>query len=266
MVELIEKYKDSKEEVLTQVNHKLLIRIGVLKPTSLDDVKAVVRGLFYEAGIKIRNRVDVSEEVVLGSDVIHGEVIVAVRVDREITGVEKLLNGVIHSFGIDDQFDIRGVQLYDITQLREMSNEFNRALYKVVINLGTKGSEGFMKVSGDWRKSVKRFDGSVEDVATVGGVFVSSKAVEGAEGIFEVYVDVPHGVDVIRVIEKHFKLRKGTFENYPVEIIHVYEGVDSKVKSMTRKCCPVTKSIIERTVGGLVGELSIKGIMMKKTT
>lgn len=264
MVELIEKYKDSKEEVLTQVNHKLLIRVGVLKPTGLEEVKTVVRGLFSEAGIPIRNRVDVSEEVVLGSDVIHGEVIVAVRVDRSFTGVEKSLNDVIKSFGISDRFDIRGVQIYDITQLREISKEFNRALYKVVINLGTKGSEGLMKVSGDWKKSVKRFDGSVEDVATVGGVFVSSTAVEGADGIFELLVDVPHGVDVIRVIEKHFKLRKGTFENYPVEIIHVYEEVNPKEKSMTRKRCPLTKSIIERTVGGLVGEHSIKGIMTKK--
>lgn len=264
MVELIEKYKNSEEEVLNQVNHKLLIRVGVLKPTLIEDMKVLIRGLFAEAGIPIRNRVDISEEVFVGSDTVHGEVIVAVRVDRVVNNVEEQLSDKLNELGLSDLFEIRGNQVFDIMQLREIHRVFNRALYKVVLNLGDKGDEGYYKVKGDWKKNVVRFDGSIDEVATVGDIFISSIAVDGAEGVYEVLVDVPHGVDVIRVIEKHFKLRKGSFEKYPVEIIHVYEEVGAKFKSMTRKRCAITDSVIERTVGGLIGDVSIKGIMDRK--
>lgn len=264
MVELIEKYKNNNEEVLTQVNHKLLIRVGVLKPVLIADLKVLIRGLFTESGIPIRNRVDISEEVFVGSDNVHGEVIVAVRVDRLVTDVEGLLSSKLYELGLSDWFEIRGVQDFDVTKLREIHRVFNRALYKVVLNLGEKGDEGFYKVKGDWKKSVVRFDGSIDEMATVGDLFISSKLVEGADGVYEVFVDVPHGVDVIRVIEKHFKLRKGSFENYPLEIVHVYEEVGANFKSMTRKRCAITDSVIERTVGGLIGDVSVKGIMDRK--
>lgn len=267
MVELIEKYKNNNEEVLTQVNHKLLVRFGVSEPTSIEDLKALVRMLFADTGTLIRNRVDVSEEVLVGSEKVHGEVIVAVRVDREVSGISTLLSEAVSNRELSDFIDVRGVQFFDITQLREISKAFNRALYKVVINLGEKGTEGLAKVRGDFRKSVKRFDGTIEEIATDGDIYISGTVVDGAEGVFELLVDLPHGVDVIRVIEKHFKLRKGTFENYPVEIVHVYEEVNPKLKSMTRKHCEITGGVIERTVGGVIGETSIKGIMsIKKAT
>ena len=262
MVSLLEKHGNHVGEVLNKVDHKLLIRLNVLKETDIVELKRAVRVLFLEADVAIRNRVDVSEEVVTSATSVIGEVIVAVRIGNEVKGIENILNSLIAVSEFKHRLRVSGVQYFKVNELRSIDERFNRALYAVVVDVGDKDIDGITEVSGKWRKFIKNFDGTLEDVKTDGGVFVSGIRVNSDSNVYKLFVDVPHGVNAVNVVEKFIGVRKGNLKDYPVEVLHVYEVVDKKKQYLTRKRCSVNGEVVELTVGGVIGDKSIRGIMV----
>lgn len=253
----------AKNEQIKKVNSKVVVRANVSGEVERDVLKSAVRKLFLDAGIGIRFRVDIGDDEWLERTHVSGEVFVIVRVGNVNYNVLNKLNDAMSDSGVEDIFTLVSVETFDVIDFRRVSEKFGRALHEVVIALPERvtAESPIGKLPDHWHQNVRVFDGSFEPRRIEGVLRVTKELVDAETNTYKVRIDAPYGIEITRIVEKAFKLRKDSLVGTRVETLAIYEEVKGSKTSLTRKKCPVYGTPIENTVGGIVGTKSILAML-----
>lgn len=258
-------FKDYNDKVYqNQVNvvgYKLVLRVELKKMVDKEFLKSLVRGLFYELNVPIRYRVDVGEDLWIGKNNLYGEALVVVRLKEKIDNIVEDLVQVVKNIGVENIIEIKGHEWFHVNDFRKLNEVYQRALYGLKIDLKTEREVTYIENKGKWIQKVRNWDGSIEEKDVEGLVRIKLRKMESKFPVYKVLVDAPYGVDVYRILEEQFGFEKGSLEGYPIQGIRFYEEIDSRKNYLNRKKCSVFGDPIEMTVGGLVGDKCIKGLM-----
>lgn len=261
-------YTISKELVeIGEVNMKEVFLLEVKKPVYISYLKDVIRDLSVSLGVDIRHRIDIGEENWLGRDFVFGQTAVVLRTKEKLNNkIVDEFNNKLNEKGLFDTFEFLAKENYDVHDFRNITEKYNRALYSVVLNVGSEVVYDISESKGGWKQQVLQWNGEVaeERVDGVVRVHVSSSSLSEGSDVYKVLIDAPYGLDITRMLEQEFSLKKGSLEGYPVKCERIYEGVDEKKRLLGRAVCPVFGTTIERTIGGNVGEKSIRAFLGDK--
>lgn len=248
------------------VRNKEVFRLKVSNPMRVSHVKEVLRNVLIKSGVGIRKRIDIGEDNWLGKEYVYGETLAVIRTGSKISNknkedIKNLLDESVHGV------ELISCESFEINDFRNIVEKYDRCLSKVLLDVKEILHYSISESNGRWKQPVLQWNGEIEDEKVEGIIRISAeKIAETDSNIYEVLIDAPYGLDVYRMLEQEFGLKRGSLEGYPIESIVVYESVDGRVNHLGRKKCPFYNVSIERTVGGLVGDKCVKAFMADKDT
>lgn len=252
-----------KSNQINKVTTKVVVRVKVTGEVARETLKSAVRKLFADAEIGTRFRVDIGDDEWLERTHVSGEVFVIVRTGTLGFNVFNKLSEAMRDSELNEMFTLVGAEAFGVIEFRRVSEKFGRALHEVVIALPERVTEESPvgKLPGHWHQNVRIFDGTFEPRRIEGAILATKELVDAETNTYRVRVDAPYGIEVTRIVEKAFKLRKDSLVGTRVDTLAIYEEVKGAKSSLRRKKCPVYNTPIENTIGGIVGDKSIKAML-----
>lgn len=256
--------KDFKET--NEVTNKSVLLVDVKVPLYFSYLKDLIREVSNELNLNIRSRIDIGEENWLGRNTVYGSTSVVIRSNSKLSSnILEQFNNKLNELNLNSQIEVISVQNFDVHAFRNITEIFDRAVYSCVLNVGSEVIYNLSESKGGWRQLVLQWNGEVVEERVDGLVRISvNEVTSDCMDVYEVLVDAPYGLDITRILEQEFGLKKGSLNGYPVKCNVFYESVDETKRMLGRPLCPVFKSSIERTVGGYVGDSCIRNLLGDK--
>lgn len=261
-----EHYEVPEFKEITEVSNKEVLLVKVKELIKITYLKDIIRNVLIKSGIGIRNRVDVGEDNWLGKTEVYGNTLVILRTNSGLTPKDiENINFKLNELSLINIIEIEAHESYKVNEFRNIVEKYDRVLYRLTLDVKDEIIYSMSESNGGWKQKVLQWNGEIEEERVDGVVRVKVDKVPNTESnVYKVIIDAPYGLDVYRMIEQEFSLKNGSLEGYPIEGVLVYESVDEKKHLLGRKKCPIFNTSIERTVGGLVGDLSIRGMLGDK--
>lgn len=259
-------YGNTEFTEINEVRNKEVLRIVVKKPLYINYVKDVIRSIMISNGVGIRKRIDIGEDNWLGKEFVYGETLVVVRTLESLNSklIEEL-NYKLNEKGLLEEIEILAHESNKVSDFRNIIEKYDRVIYRLLLDVKEELIYDLSESNGGWKQKVLQWNGDIEEERVDGIVRVSNVKVGNTESnIYSILIDVPYGLDVYRMVEQEFGLKKGSLEGYPIESFKVYQSVEEGKNHLGRKKCQIFNTSIERTVGGLVGNTSIRAILADK--
>lgn len=259
---VFENYSENEfDSLVTYVGYKEVLLFDVKKLIEKENFKNLVRKVFKESGINIRYRVDLAEDMWIDKSHVNGKVTVMVRMTDKTSHLSSTIPETISNLGLSNIFTFDGNETFPVSELKDISNKFDRVVYEVIIDLQKEYVYDKSQTNGGWKQRVLMWDGSIEEKRFDGIVRLKMDSIDSKSKVHKLIIDAPHGLDIYKIVEQELDISKNWLRDYPMKSIFVYESVDKTKNYLNRKKCSISSLPIEFTVGGLVGEYSIDNLI-----
>lgn len=246
---------DSKDfnDKVEYVEYKVALLLDLKEQFSKDSLRDMVRLVFKKSGVDIRYTIDLAEDSWLDKDHIFGRTIVIVRVQSKDMEIGTKFSEGLFKTILSDIVTLEGFEYYKVSELQDITLMFDRVMYELKVDLGKEPIYSKSETSGGWRQDVLLWDGTVKNIRADGTVRVSLSKFDSDSHVYRLLVDAPYGLDVYKIVEQELELPRNFLKDYPLNSLHIYESVDQSRNYLSRPKCDLSGSVIELTVGGLVG-------------
>lgn len=259
------KGKIEKSEQVKLVRNKLVMSFRLKGRAHKESVRNFIRKIIYEMDIPMRNRVDLGEDGWVDKESVEGVFLAVIRLEKEldIDKFKKEIKEKLVSDGKEEVLEFINAEIFKVGDFRNINEVYDRVVYEVVLEIPGKSVDSNIELKrGNWTEKVRLWNGEIAEGRVRGRLRIKADKLESEADVYKLNVDVPLGLDVFMVLERQFKLKKGSLVGYPVKGLVHYESLDDNKEYITRPRCEITGRAVERSMGGLGDNKSIDSLFI----